>query len=77
MATKNPRVVGYITPENHSQLKEFVEKHSLTESKAIDMILSQFFSAASEAESSILKELLNRVTVLEQHMAEVLGELVA
>ena len=37
MATKNPRVVGYITPENHSQLKEFVQKRSLTESKAIDL----------------------------------------
>jgi uncharacterized protein YdaU (DUF1376 family) len=52
MATKNPRVVGYVSPENHTQLKEFIEKHSLTESKAIDVILSQFFCAASKAESS-------------------------
>ncbi len=52
MATKNPRVVGYVSPENHTQLKEFIEKHSLTESKAIDVILSQFFCAASKADSS-------------------------
>lgn len=78
MATKNPRVVGYVNPENHAQLKEFIEQHSLTESKAIDNILSQFFSTASEPESSnqssTLKEVLNRVTVLEQQMAEVMGE---
>ncbi len=81
MATKNPRVVGYVSPENHAQLKEFVEQQSLTESKAIDVILSQFFSAASEpkssTQSSILKQVLNRVTVLEQQMTEVMGESVA
>jgi dihydrodipicolinate synthase/N-acetylneuraminate lyase len=81
MATKNPRVVGYVSPENHAQLKEFVEQQELTESRAIDNILSQFFSAASEPESSrpssILKEVLNRVTVLEQQMAEVMGESLA
>ncbi len=77
MATKNPRVVGYVSPENHTLLKKFVEKHSLTESKAIDVILSQFFCAASQAESSIPLEVLNRVTVLEQQMVEVMGESIA
>lgn len=77
MTTKNPRVVGYVSPENHTQLKKFVEKHSLTESKAIDVILNQFFCAASQAESSIRHEVLNRVTVLEEQMAEVMGESVA
>lgn len=77
MATKNPRVVGYVSSENHTQLKKFVEKHSLTESKAIDVILSQFFCAGSQTESSIPLEVLNRVTVLEQQMVEVMGESIA
>lgn len=78
MATKNPRVVGYVSPENHAQLKKFVQKQGLTESKAIDVVLSQFFSTASEpnsgTKSSLLKEVLDRVTALEQQMVEVMGE---
>lgn len=77
MATKNPRVVGYVSLENHTRLKEFVEKHSLTESKAIDVILSQFFSATSSSESSIRHEVLNRVILLEQQIGAVMGESVA
>jgi hypothetical protein len=81
MATKNPRVVGYVSPENHVELQKFVEQQGLTESKAIDVIFSQFFSTASEAnsgtKSSILKEVLNRIAALEQQMVEVMGESVA
>jgi ABC-type molybdenum transport system ATPase subunit/photorepair protein PhrA len=77
MATKNPRVVGYVSPENHDQLKEFVKQQGLTESKAIDVIFSQFFGTASALPSSTPQELSERVAVLEQQMAEVMGECVA
>lgn len=81
MATKNPRVVGYVSPENHTQLKEFVKQQGLTESKAIDVIFSQFFGTASplpsSTQSSIPQEFSERVAVLEQQMAEVMGESVA
>lgn len=81
MATKNPRIVGYVSPENHTQLKKFVEQQGLTESKAIDVILSQFFSTVSDPnsgnQSSILNVVLDRVTALEQQMVEVMGECIA
>ena len=80
MATKNPRVVGYVSFKSHAQLKKFVEQHGLTESKAIDVILSQFFGTAaplSSTHSSTLKEVLDRVTALEQQMGEAMGESVA
>ncbi|WP_414582667.1 hypothetical protein [Scytonema sp. PCC 10023] len=81
MATQNPRIVGYVSPENHDQLKKFVEQQALTESKGIDVILSQFFSTASDPnsgnQSSILNVVLDRVTALEQQMVEVMGECVA
>ena len=77
MTTKNPRVVGYVSPENHTQLKEFIKQQGLTESKAIDVIFSQFFGTASPLLSSTPQELSERVAVLEQQMAEVMGEFVA
>ena len=43
MATKNPRVVGYIQPENHVRLKQFMEEHNVSESKALDLILGEHF----------------------------------
>lgn len=77
MATKNPRVVSYVSPNNYAKLKEFVEQQGLTESKAIDAILSQFFVTASDATSSTAKEVVERVAALEQQMAVVVGEFVA
>lgn len=81
MATKNPRVVGYVSPENHAQLKKYVEKQSLSESKAIDAILSQFFGSLADKsgslDSSTLSKVLDRLAALEQQMAEVIGEFVA
>ena len=43
MATKNPRVVGYIQPDTHIKLQQYMEANSLTESKALDLILSEYF----------------------------------
>lgn len=81
MATKNPRVVGYVSFKNHAQLKKFVEQHGLTESKAIDVILTQFFGSAADnrdsTDSSTLNEVLDRLTALEQQMGEAMGESVA
>jgi hypothetical protein len=81
MATKNPRVVGYVSPENHAELKKFVQQQGLSESKAIDVILSQFFGSANNKsgnpESSTLAGVLARLAALEQQMAEAMGELVA
>lgn len=43
MATKNPRVVGYVQPETHVKLKQFMEEYNVSESKALDLILAEYF----------------------------------
>ncbi|MEQ8963331.1 MAG: hypothetical protein RLP02_36410 [Coleofasciculus sp. C2-GNP5-27] len=42
MANQNFRVVGYISPVTYSKLKEFMEAQALTETEAIDKILSTY-----------------------------------
>lgn len=85
MTTKNPRIVGYVSPENHAKLKEFMEQRQLSESKAIDVILGQFFGTAPASlfenncgsTPEVLEEVLERLATLERQMAEVLGKSVA
>jgi hypothetical protein len=43
MATKNPRVVGYIQPQTHDKLKQYMEENNVSESKALDLILGEYF----------------------------------
>jgi hypothetical protein len=43
MATKNPRVVGYIQPETHAKLQRYMQENNLSESKALDVILGEYF----------------------------------
>ena len=83
MATKNPRVVGYVSPENHAKLREFMEREGLSESKALDVILSAYFGTPSTLKSvtaGIPSDIPERVSTLEQQIAELrteLGEFVA
>lgn len=44
MATKNPRVVGYVAPDDHAKLQQFMKEYDCTESKAIALILHSYFS---------------------------------
>jgi ABC-type molybdenum transport system ATPase subunit/photorepair protein PhrA len=78
MATKNPRVVGYVSPDNHAKLREFMEQQGLSESKALDVILSAYFgtpSALKSVTAGILSDIPDRVTTLEQQIAELRNEL--
>lgn len=83
MATKNPRVVGYVSPETHAKLRDFMEQEGLSESKALDVILSAYFGTPSTLKSvtvGIPSDIPDRVTTLEQQMLELrteLGEFVA
>ena len=85
MATKNPRVVGYIDPEDHAKLQRFMKDYGVTESKAIALILHSFFtgeavstetSRVNEALSNtpeltqVVKELAQRVEHLEAHLGK-------
>lgn len=76
MATKNPRVVGYITSSTHAQLREFMAARRLTESKAVDAVLSEFFQTAPRANNSDTgsipssDEVRDRLAALEKQVLE-------
>lgn len=76
MATKNPRVVGYVQPDTHAKLKEYMDANGLTESKALDLILSEYFgvSVPRVAPSSTPLE-VGRIEALEQNFAELVERL--
>jgi hypothetical protein len=44
MTTKNIRIVGYLPPAIHQQLRQYMATHSLTESAALVQIVKQFFN---------------------------------
>jgi hypothetical protein len=44
MTTKNIRIVGYLPPAIHQQLRQYMTTHSLTESAALVQIVKQFFN---------------------------------
>jgi len=77
MATKNPRVVGYITPDDHSRLQQFMKERNLTESKAIAAIINAFFGGTPSVLSRTLGTPIEpeRIEAIEQQLAELSGKL--
>jgi len=85
MATKNPRVVGYIQPATHEKLKQFMEEYNVSESKALDLILAEYFgvevprvtlSSTPDVESKINEAIAPLQNQLDELRAA-LGECVA
>jgi hypothetical protein len=60
MATKNIRIVGYLPPDYHQKLRDYMVEQSLTESAALAKIIRQFFEAvpalSAEAVASETRE---------------------
>lgn len=76
MATKNPRIVGYIiNPEDHAKLQEFMKGYGVKESKAIGLILHCFFTGSSiSTETSRVKEALSNTPELTQTVKELVQQ---
>lgn len=71
MATKNPRVVGYVDPDDHAKLQQFMKDYGVTESRAIALILHSFFTGeAVSTETSRVKEALGNTPELTQVVKE-------
>ena len=71
MATKNVRVVGYLPPPAHKQLRQYMEAESLSESAAIIRIVKQFFDGSVETETpDAAKEKDQAISGLKADMAE-------
>lgn len=80
MATKNPRVVGYIQPQKHEKLKQFMEEYSVSESKALDLILGEYFGVevprvAHSSTPDIDSRINDAIAPIRQELAELRAEL--
>lgn len=85
MATDKTRVTAYVSPGNGELLSEFRKQGNLSESKAVDIILTEFFRGGipqlpSNAPSNALgrassasrnDELLEKVAALEARLNEI------
>ena len=77
MATKNVRVVGYLPPPAHKQLRQYMEEESLTESAAIIKIVKHFFDGsvktetpdAAKEQSEAISELKAEIVELQRRLA--------
>ncbi len=73
MATKNPRVVGYIQPDTHAKLKQYMEQNNVSESKALDLILGEYFGV--DVPRVTLGSTPDLDSRIDEKMAPVLAEL--
>jgi hypothetical protein len=73
MATKNPRVVGYIQPDAHAKLQQYMQENNLTESKALDLILGEYFGV--DVPRVTLSSTPNIDSRIDEKLAPVLAEL--
>ncbi len=67
-----------LNPEDYAKLRQFMEANQLTEAQAIAMIVHTFFSDTQQPLSHVPSspdEILNRIAVLEQQMAQLEGKL--
>ncbi|OKH30602.1 hypothetical protein NIES2119_30625 [[Phormidium ambiguum] IAM M-71] len=72
MATKNIRIVGYLPPQYHEKLREYMKEQSITESTALVKIVKQFFDGTLSANVPEVTSLQDDVVAsLEADMARI------
>lgn len=73
MATQNIRIVGYLPPDYHGKLREYMQKQSLTESAALVRIIKQFFDGPNDEpahlDNEAIQELQEQFAELSRRMA--------
>ena len=78
MATKNVRIVGYLPPDQHQKLRDYMVQQSLTESAALIKIIKQFFEAAPALSAeAVASETRETFAQMRAEIAELRGRLAA
>lgn len=74
MATKNVRIVGYLPPNYHQKLCDYMAEQSLIESAALVKIIKQFFEASPTLSAeAIASETRENFAQLRAEIAELRG----
>jgi hypothetical protein len=71
MATENRRVATYLPTSLYERLERFKGERSLGESKALIVILSEYFEVGQKVAQSDSPDILTRLSFLEQKISEV------
>lgn len=78
MGTKNVRIVGYLPPDYHQKLRDYMAEQSLTESAALAKILKQFFEAAPALSAeAVASETRETFAQLRSEIADLQGRVAA
>ncbi len=81
MALNNIRVVGYLPPDYHEKLREYMQAQSLTESAALVRIVKEFFDGSTKshmvADEEAITQLKADLIQLQRRMAIVEEALVS
>ena len=56
MVSNDSRVTGDVNPKTYTSFREFMEKNGLTESQALDRILTEYLGTALNSERSLHKQ---------------------
>ncbi|MEG4286300.1 hypothetical protein QUB68_24530 [Microcoleus sp. A006_D1] len=78
MGTKNIRIVGYLPPNQHQKLRDYMAEQSLTESAALAKIIKQFFEAAPALSAeTVAAETRETFAQLRSEIADLQGRVAA
>lgn len=68
MATDKPRVAGYVSQELKNLFQAFTQERGLSESKAMAVLLTEYFGVSQEVTHPSSLDLVRRIEAIEQKM---------
>lgn len=70
MATDKPRVAGYVSQELKALFQTFTKERKLSESKALGVLLSEYFGVSQEVAHHSSLGLVKRIEALEEGLSQ-------
>ncbi len=75
MVTQNIRIVGYLPPQFHEKLREYIEAQNLSESAALVRIVKAFFEGPVASDGDLEARLERELASLRAQMQEEIAQM--
>lgn len=75
MATSKPRVAGYVSQELKDLFQAFTQERELSESKALGVLLAEYFGVSQEVAHPTAFDLVKRIEATERRLSVLEGNL--